>query len=97
MIGELGALETIIYPYTDDSPYTLHFGKLVIAFEVLFIILVPILLTNLLVNFLNNFLIIIVLSKFYLFKIGLAVGDIESIQKSARLKREAMQVFKQIF
>ncbi len=25
-------------------------------------------------------------------KIGLAVGDIESIQKNAKLKREAMQV-----
>ena len=64
MIRKLGALETIIYPYTGDSLYTLHFGKLVIAFEVLLIILVPILLTNLLVKFFKNFLIIIVLNKF---------------------------------
>ena len=63
MIGELAALDTILNPHTDDSPYTLHFGKLVLAFEALFIILVPILLTNLLVNFLYNFLILIMLNK----------------------------------
>jgi hypothetical protein len=50
MIGELDGLDTILTPYTDDSPYTLHYAGMTIFFEVLFIILMPILLTNLLVK-----------------------------------------------
>ena len=49
MTGELAALDTIFDPLTDDSVHTLHFSRMVIFFEILFIILVPILLTNLLV------------------------------------------------
>ncbi len=50
MIGELDGIDTVYSPYTDDSPYTLHFAGMTIFFEILFIILMPILLTNLMVK-----------------------------------------------
>ncbi len=89
MLGETDGLNSFIIPYVNGS---LHFGKISLLFLVVFIFLIPILLTNLLVrtnlyfNLFNNDFI------YSNTQIGLAVGDIESVQRNARLKRQAMQV-----
>ena len=98
LLGETDGLNSFIIPYTNNqtSPNRLHFGWISIAFLCVFIFLIPILLTNLLVNLpaplLQLFTLVSLTLAFASFKIGLAVGDIESVRRNAKLKREAMQV-----
>jgi hypothetical protein len=49
MIGEIDAIDTILTPITEQTPYSLHFKEITIVFEALFVIFMPILLINLMV------------------------------------------------
>jgi hypothetical protein len=90
MLGELEYIANYVEPYEDDDPNTMPFGLLTYLFLIIFVLLMPILLMNLLVShFIHPFC-----KSYYTvsLQIGLAVGDIESVQQNARLKRLAMQV-----
>jgi hypothetical protein len=49
MVGEIDAIDTILTPITEQTPYSLHFKEITIVFEALFVIFMPILLINLMV------------------------------------------------
>lgn len=49
-LGDFNFVETIIAPFTDDDPITMHFPEVTFVIFVVFLLFAPLILTNLLVR-----------------------------------------------
>ncbi len=50
-LGDFNFVETIIAPYTDENPLTMHFPEVTLVMFVIFLLFAPMILTNLLVSY----------------------------------------------
>ncbi|VUZ53240.1 unnamed protein product, partial [Hymenolepis diminuta] len=82
-LGDFNFVETIIAPLTDGNPLTMHFPEVTLIMFVIFLLFAPMILTNLLVRGICKNAKLV---KKCVNKVGLAVGDIDTVRKQAAIR-----------